>query len=206
MGADLGRLCVKTQPPPFISVKMRLKKYYSQRPGGNTAYIGLDEELKDSGRFIFTGDYLAIDAELELFSNICGKELASQCNKVLLMEHDGRKLEDTFSHEQNLIVNEEGKLLLVAGCAHNGIVNIVNQAVEMKKRQMSFIIGGFHLYNFNEKKSEDAALITQIGEYLNQTGAKCYTGHCTGLEPFEQLKNVMKDNIMYLATGSVVKL
>jgi 7,8-dihydropterin-6-yl-methyl-4-(beta-D-ribofuranosyl)aminobenzene 5'-phosphate synthase len=49
-------------------------------------------------------------------------------------------------------------------------------------------------------------MIEEIGIRLEEKGSEYYTCHCTGLEPYEFLKKVMKDNIKYLATGSVVEI
>lgn len=54
--------------------------------------------------------------------------------------------------------------------------------------------------------SENPQNIKQIGGFLLSTGSMFYTGHCTGIEAYEQLKEILKDKIQYLATGSVVEI
>jgi 7,8-dihydropterin-6-yl-methyl-4-(beta-D-ribofuranosyl)aminobenzene 5'-phosphate synthase len=186
--------------------KRAFEKHYSIRPNGITADIGLDDVLKENERIVFAEDYLRIDEELELFSNVKGKELCSLSNKVLLMKDGDQIVEDSFAHEQNLIITEDGKMVLVAGCAHNGIVNIVKHFIDMKGRPADYVIGGFHLFNPSANKSEDPSLVNEIGKNLMKTGSLYYTCHCTGLEAFAQLQGVMKDKIQYSATGSVVKI
>lgn len=181
------------------------ESHYSKRPTG-TAYIGLDNSLINNDRIIFVGDYLKIDDELELFSNVKGREFPSLSNKTLLMKYDNELLEDSFAHEQNLIINEDDKTLLLAGCAHNGIVNITERFTVLKNKYANVVIGGFHLYNPSTGKSENTILIDAIGARLKKTGSLYYTCHCTGLLAFEQLSKVLGENISYLATGSVVKL
>lgn len=177
-------------------------KHYSNRPGGEKAYIGLDEGLMQSDRFIFVGDHLIIDDELELFSSVKGRKLNPSGNQDLLMKMGTLLVPDDFAHEQNLIIKEDGKTLLVAGCAHNGIVNIMDHIIDIKRSAPHYIIGGFHLYNRSADKYEDPALVRLIGEYLKNTGSKYYTCHCTGIEPYKNLKEIMGEKIQYLATGS----
>lgn len=177
-------------------------KHYANSPSGEKAYIGLDEGLLPNERFIFVGDELIIDDELELFSNIKAKRLTLSGNQDLLMELGTSLVQDDFAHEQNLLLKEDSKTLLVAGCAHNGIVNIIDHLSTVKKRLVSHVIGGFHLYNRSADKHEDPALVSQIGEYLKNTGPKYYTCHCTGIEPYKNLKEIMGEKIQYLATGS----
>lgn len=179
--------------------------YYSQQPNGRV-YIGLDRDLINNERIIFTAERFFIGKGIELFSSIPGKELLPSSNQTLMMEKNGEFVADTFEHEQNLIIQEAGKVFLFAGCAHNGIVNIVNHFNEIKKRKADYVFGGFHLYNHSAKKSEDAARVQQIGEVLKNTNTKYYTCHCTGLDPYNELKKVIGDRIGYLATGSVLEI
>ena len=177
-------------------------RHYAVRPNGEKAYIGLDEGLSSNNRFIFVADYLCIDEELELFSNIKGKQFISLGNRDLLKELGNSFVQDDFIHEQNLIVKEDGKMVLVAGCAHSGIVNIIDQINQMKRKPADVVIGGFHLYNPAAKKNEDPELISQIGAYLKNTDSIYYTCHCTGIEPYQNLKAIMGKKIQYLAGGS----
>jgi len=89
--------------------------HYSMRTNRTTADIGLDVSLMGNEQIVLTGDYLRIDDELELFSSIKGRELISLSNKVLLVENGDRLAEDSFAHEQNLIITEDGKIVLPGG-------------------------------------------------------------------------------------------
>lgn len=198
----------------FLSINSKAKiymhekafeKHYSIRPN-DYEFIGLDQSLMDHDRIVFVGDYLQIDDELELFSSVTERELFSQSNQSLLMENGNDLAEDTFAHEQNLIITEDGKTLLIAGCAHNGIVNIINRFKQMKGRVSDIVIGGFHLCNPSTGQSEDMLLIREIAERFRATDSIYYTCHCTGLEVFKQLKNLLGNQMRYLATGDVLKI
>jgi len=182
------------------------EKHYSLRAEDTKADIGLDEALKSNDRLVFNSEYLKIDDELELFAGVKGNELSSLSNKTLLMETAKGFEEDTFEHEQSLIITQAGKQVLIAGCAHRGIVNIVNHATCLKGRGMDLIISGFHLYNPSTKMPEAAELVEKIAQKLNSTGSCCYTCHCTGLEAYSVLKKAMNENINYLATGSEIQI
>lgn len=179
------------------------EKHYSLRAEGTMADIGLDKTLEENERLIFNNGYLKINEEMELISYIRGKELLSLSNRTLLM---GDKTEDNFEHEQSLVITEKGKLVLIAGCAHKGIVNIENHAAALKGRAMDFVIGGFHLYNPSAKTFEAPEMIEKIADKLNSTGARYYTCHCTGHEAYSILKKAMNEHIDYLAVGSTIKI
>jgi 7,8-dihydropterin-6-yl-methyl-4-(beta-D-ribofuranosyl)aminobenzene 5'-phosphate synthase len=180
--------------------------YFSKRSNSGMEYIGLNKELKESRQIIFTKDYLRIDEELELFSNCHGKELNSSANKPLFMKIGEEITGDTFVHEQNLIINEGDKTLLIAGCAHNGIVNILNKYNSINNEAIDFVFGGFHLFNYSINKSVDSELVKKIGEFLLKTDAVYYTCHCTGMEAFISLKEIMHDKVQYLYSGNIVEI
>lgn len=178
------------------------QKHYVNKPGGEKVYIGLDKGLVENDRLIFVGEHMIKDNYLELFSNIKGKRLNPTGNQDLLMEYGTKLVQDDFAHEQNLMIKEDDVSLLVAGCAHNGIVNIMDHYHNLENGFPSHVIGGFHLYNRSRNKVEDPELVKQIGEYLKNTSSKFYTCHCTGIEPYKNLKEIMGEKIEYIATGS----
>lgn len=182
--------------------KMAFGDYYSNRPDGEKKYIGIDKTLLPNERFVFVEGRLVVDEELELFSDINGTRLIPSGNQDLFMKDGESFKEDEFSHEQNLIIREKGNVVLVAGCAHHGIVNILEHFHKDKNSQPSHVIGGFHLYSRAADQYENPSVIAEIGSYLLSTGAMYYTCHCTGIKAYERLKLMMGDHVNYLSTGS----
>lgn len=176
-------------------------EHYSNRPSG-IADIGLDRQLLADDRFVFVGDRLKLDDELELFAGVKVKRFYPSGNETLLMKKGSELTQDDFSHEQNLIITDTGKTVLIAGCAHRGIVNIVEHFHALKNGYPDVVIGGFHLYNRSKKQQEDPETIGEIAEWLLKTQSDYYTCHCTGLAPYALLKEQMREKIGYLATGS----
>jgi len=198
----------------FLNENNKAKVYVNQKAFGNhyskkserVSYIGLDKNLEKHDRIVLTDGVFLINPDLLLFSWVTGNELLSSCNNSLFAEERNGIAEDEFAHEQNLIIIEGDKMILIAGCAHRGIVNIVKSSVYLKNKQPDFVFGGFHLYNYGEDISEDPFVVTQVGEFLKGTGSMYYTGHCTGNESFGLLKKILGDRIQYLSTGSVIEI
>jgi 7,8-dihydropterin-6-yl-methyl-4-(beta-D-ribofuranosyl)aminobenzene 5'-phosphate synthase len=155
--------------------------------------------------FVPVEKHLRIDGELTLFSGIpAGVALGGQ--QHVAGGKDGQLVQDSFDHEQNLLITQGDKLLLVAGCAHSGIANIVARAVELAGRPVDYVIGGFHLHSVGSQKNASGELIEKLARRLLETGARYWTCHCTGAEPYAQLKRIMGDRIEYLATGGVIEI
>ena len=185
--------------------KNAFDEHYSNRPSG-IADIGLERQLLPNDRFVFVGNQLQLDEELELFAGVEVKRYYPSGNETLLMKKGPVLTQDDFSHEQNLIITEAGKSVLIAGCAHRGIVNIVEHFHGLKGSYPNVVIGGFHLYNRSKKQQEDPETIQEIAEWLLKTQAEYYTCHCTGLSPYGIMKDQMKGKLGYLDTGSQLSL
>lgn len=165
--------------------------------------------IPKSSRFRLTGGETFIDDGLVLFSEPEGDCFWPEGNHRLLLAPDvpGEDLrEDLFHHEQNLLIREGGYSLLLVGCAHRGIVNIVQQCRTSGYGIPDWVIGGFHFHNRAAGTHEEETRIRRIGNILMATEAKYFTGHCTGKEAFRVLKKLMKNQIDYLDAGRTIVL
>jgi len=163
--------------------------------------LGLDPSLKDNPRMVFTSDYFELADGVTLFSGVKGTNFFPMGNQSLFKLEEGKYIPDDFLHEQNMVVNENGKYLLVSGCSHRGIVNILQQFYFLFGRFPTHVIGGFHLYDHKTGKTESDQTLKGISKYLLSTGALYYTCHCTGVESYHKLKDFMGERIEYLPCG-----
>ena len=198
----------------FLEVNARAKIYlhkqafeahYSKRTEG-TAYIGLDQTLLPNERFVFCGDQAVIDENIEVFSRVKSKCLFPSCNATLLMKRGDDLVPDDFAHEQNLVIRENGKTMLIAGCAHKGIVNIVDACKDRLGRFPDYVVGGFHLSGSGGNQNEAPDIVDAIGEYLSSTPARYFTCHCTGTENLQRLKRILGARIHPLSTGDRISI
>lgn len=160
--------------------------------------IGLDRDLINHPQIkLIDGDY-QIDDELQLFTVAQSQKCRSPMNDVLYDKHG----KDDFTHEQNLIISGE-KTVLVFGCGHTGIVNILESA---KPFSPTVCVGGFHLFNPVSKRSAPKKLLDEIAcELKNYGGIEFYTCHCTGSRPYKYLSEKMS-NLHYLSCGEQITL
>lgn len=168
--------------------------------------IGLDDKLKGHPQIKCIKGDKVIDEELTLFTNPRINELKSKCNNNLYVKSEEGYIRDTFLHEQSLMIKEQQKMILIAGCAHRGITNIINQAELIGKVQLHTAIGGYHLTNPVSLSKKTAVVTTAIGEVLKTKDTKYYTCHCTGEVAYLKLKEMLGEQIEYLATGSSIEL
>ncbi len=189
-----------SQAKIYINEKA-FNSYYAKRDNGEMEYIGIDEKLKSIDRFIRISGDLKISEELEILSNVQIKNLFPESNNTLYENIDGEYINDSFSHEQNLIIRENGKVTLLTGCAHKGIVNILESYKNKYNSYPDYIIGGFHLYKYCLSPDDKNADVIKTADFLKATNSKFYTFHCTGVESYKCLQSIMGNSIEYLATG-----
>lgn len=178
--------------------------YYTSVFGFMKYYIGLDTSLYNNDRIVLTDDNFIIDGNISLFSSIISKHLLPSLNKTLLRKENNKYIKDEFDHEQNLILKEDNKDILIAGCAHNGITNIIEKAEKIIYKELDVVISGLHLFNPVSKKQADRDYIENLSLNLSLKKATFYTCHCTGLEPFNILHEELGNKVKYLSTGQIV--
>ena len=187
--------------------KTAFNDYFSMRKENEYTYIGLDKSLDISKFVLLEGDYI-IDDELIIINKIKGNDYFPNSNHSLFKELNKELVLDDFKHEQNLLINSDGYYVLLAGCAHKGIVNIINQAEKLiNPHKINIVLGGFHLKSKYKKYEETKENILEISKILkNKSIDRYYTGHCTGSLAFEIMKDVLKDRLFSFYPGLLINL
>ena len=115
----------------------------------------------------------------------------------------GRVVQDTMKDDISLVAQVRDKgLVIVTGCSHAGIVNIVKHSVEMTgERRIAAILGGFHLLSASEER------IGRTAEALSQFDIELISaGHCTGFKAQAALYQTFKDRFKPLQTGMTFEI
>jgi 7,8-dihydropterin-6-yl-methyl-4-(beta-D-ribofuranosyl)aminobenzene 5'-phosphate synthase len=77
--------------------------------------------------------------------------------------------------EQSLVVKTDDHLVVITGCAHPGVVNIVQKAGEIAAGKVYLVLGGFHLSGASDSKIE--SVIDSFEQLGVERVAPC---HCSG--------------------------
>lgn len=118
------------------------------------------------------------------------------CKNVFLTGEMGEQIK-----EQSLIINTKRGLVVVTGCSHPGIVNIIKRAKEIIDKNIYLVCGGFHLYRKSEEEVRN--IISQFKELgVLKVGAT----HCTGEKQIELFKKVYGENYVQMGVGKVIKI
>ena len=114
----------------------------------------------------------------------------------LRVEMDGKLLPDKFEDEINLVMKTDEGLVVVSGCAHKGMVNILYSVKEYFQDEIYAVIGGSHLMNAPPQRIEKTV---EAIKKLNP--GVIALGHCTGLEALCHFKREFGEKFIPLVSG-----
>jgi 7,8-dihydropterin-6-yl-methyl-4-(beta-D-ribofuranosyl)aminobenzene 5'-phosphate synthase len=104
-------------------------------------------------------------------------------------------------HEVSLAFRTPRGLVVIVGCSHPGIQNIVTEAARLDSRIYS-VFGGFHLLAASEAEVVRIAADLHDQRKIERIGP----GHCAGLPAFAALRDIYKDRYIFAGLGSVISL
>ncbi len=164
-------------------------------------YIGMAPAVRSIPNLVRLDGDFAPDEELSVFSGVTGRRFCAPGSAGLTERRDGRDLPDRFFHEQYLVIRAEGKRVLLSGCAHAGIVNVLDRFREKYGGEPDAVISGFHLMKKTPYEEEDIARVCAVAEELAAGTAVYYTGHCTGEPAFVLMKEILGDRLRAIRAG-----
>ena len=189
-GGGLAAFLEINQTAPVYLTEAAFLPHYN----GTQKYIGLDTSLRGHPRIRVVSGDLPLGSGLTLLSPN-GRERRHSLGAFGLTERvGGFFIPDDFRHEQYLLIEEGGKRVLISGCSHAGILDIVEWF------SPDVLVGGFHV-----SKMALGEELTALGEALAAHGTEYYTCHCTGMEQYAFLQKRMP-RLGYLAGGETLRI
>ena len=173
------------------------EQYHGER------YIGIDKAILSLPQVQLLDGDLRLDDELFLFTNITGRRHFPKDNLNLTRHVNGQTVLDDFCHEQCLVVAENGEYTILSGCAHNGILNILDKFRELFGCDPVRAVSGFHMRKKTPYDEDDLRQIRAVAQELRAYDTQFFTGHCTG-DAFPFLKEIMGEQVTALHSGEAI--
>jgi 7,8-dihydropterin-6-yl-methyl-4-(beta-D-ribofuranosyl)aminobenzene 5'-phosphate synthase len=133
------------------------------------------------------------------FSSALHKKVKNPSTNIISVGGPNRLYENVYStgemgtrlKEQSLVLDTSKGVVVITGCAHPGIVNIVRKAKQLVHKDVCLVMGGFHLLNKNDSE------IDRIIHALKEMGVqKVAPSHCTGEEAMLRFKSAWRENFI----------
>jgi 7,8-dihydropterin-6-yl-methyl-4-(beta-D-ribofuranosyl)aminobenzene 5'-phosphate synthase len=104
-------------------------------------------------------------------------------------------------NEQGLILDSDKGIVLLTGCAHPRIVNIIETVKDTTKKEIYLVFGGFHLSGFdNQEIKEIIRSFKKLG--VKKTGPS----HCSGKEARELFSEFYGEDYMPIGVGTKISI
>jgi len=103
--------------------------------------------------------------------------------------------------EQSMAIHTRKGLIIITGCAHPGIVNIIDKVKSHFPNEKIYLaLGGFHLH-----RMEDVEIKKVICKLFESNIQKVAPTHCTGNLARKYFNDVFSGNYIILGTGKRIK-
>ncbi|MFC1752465.1 MBL fold metallo-hydrolase [Thermoproteota archaeon] len=191
-----GGLKYIADKPVYYHSALLHKKYKGSENGYK--FIGIEKNKSEYERHHHL-NFFEIDTIKELIPNVTVLiDFAKDPIKNFYLKNQQTFIPDTFPDECAIAIDTDKGVIIITGCGHSGILNIIEKALSVTKKQTIYaLIGGFHLSGLPDND------VRIIAEKLLQYDIT-YIGisHCTGSKLAEFLPD---EKVFTFNTGDVFK-
>jgi 7,8-dihydropterin-6-yl-methyl-4-(beta-D-ribofuranosyl)aminobenzene 5'-phosphate synthase len=146
------------------------------------APVWLTEDIAASGEEPMTTDFEAVA------DNLCLKQ-------------DGRFVQDPMADDQSLYIRTDLGLIIILGCAHRGMINIIRHARQlMDIDRVYMVIGGTHLGPASQEQVDKT-----VQALREMDVAWLGVSHCTGLPVAARLAREFEGRFFFNSAGTVIR-
>ena len=152
--------------------------------------------------FISNTDFAEVDKGIFLTGEVPRQTSFEKPDSRLFREIEGETVPDLFLDDQSLVLESEKGLLLILGCAHSGVINIINHVIRKTHTERFYaILGGTHLDFLTLEQMEESIQSLKKIEI-----EKIGVSHCTGMRAASRLYKEFGDRFFYGHVGSVLEV
>jgi len=181
-------------PPEKVDVVV-LSHAHRDHTGGLEDILTRNSKIEVWLPYFFTSDFKdgvrkkgARVVEVETFRKICEGAYTSG-------------VIEGWIKEQSLVLDTEKDLIVITGCAHPRITNIIARVKELSKKDIYLALGGFHLAGFDKAEIKEI-----IDKFRNLGVKKVGPCHCSGEEARILFHEEYKDDFIEIGVGKEIKI
>ena len=180
----------------YVGEGFKANKYSLE--DNNYIYKGIPYKLDELKNINYVKNELKIDNDFTLYNSFKELNNFEHINPKFYIKESTFEL-DKFIDETVLTIDTEKGLIVIVGCSHAGICNIIDEVKLRSNKPIRGVIGGFHL----SKEPLDYALnvIKKLKEYNLEFICPL---HCSGYETY--FRKEFKDNAKILYSGDFLDI
>ncbi len=174
---------------------------YSIKNGQIVPSVGItSNEIEGFKNIKFIKNNLTkVHNNIYILSNVNFTNDFEKINPNFVVKKDDSVIQDTFKDEISMIIESEKGLIVISGCSHRGIINILTEVKKHFNKNIYAFVGGTHLIGADKIRLEKT-----VGnlKYFNLSvlGA-C---HCTGETGMSILSQNFEKSFIRVKTGTCI--
>jgi 7,8-dihydropterin-6-yl-methyl-4-(beta-D-ribofuranosyl)aminobenzene 5'-phosphate synthase len=143
------------------------------------------------------------------FSEVFKKKMTSFSLEPLLVKGPAKICENLYTSgefdfqiaEQALVLNTKKGLVVMTGCSHPGIVEMLKEIKTTFNKNIYMVFGGFHLL-----QKSDTEMNKILSEMKTLGVVKCGATHCTGEKQIQMFREAFGENYFELGVGNTITI
>jgi 7,8-dihydropterin-6-yl-methyl-4-(beta-D-ribofuranosyl)aminobenzene 5'-phosphate synthase len=211
-GGGLARFLETNQKAKVVLRRAPEREYTFRAWGVIHKAIGVDKSLfqRYGKRFEFVDAFTEVAPRVFILTNIEKPYPPPRGNRHLYADQGDVHELDRFEHELIAVIQKDDGLVVLTGCSHSGILNMIDTVVkQFPGLRIKAVLGGFHLIGLpllNTMASSRQEVAAMAGEVLRYPVDRLYTGHCTGPKAYRVLKEVLGERLEEFPTGRSIEV
>lgn len=145
-------------------------------------------------------DVTKISDNMYIVTNFDRNSKFEKNNPIYRVKKDNEYIIDDFHDEVSVVIETSKGLVVLLGCSHPGIVNILKTIIKRFGNNIHTIIGGTHLVGATLERIKGTI------EFINEIDVKCIgVSHCTGPAAVLELEKTFGDKYFYNCGGTILE-
>jgi 7,8-dihydropterin-6-yl-methyl-4-(beta-D-ribofuranosyl)aminobenzene 5'-phosphate synthase len=167
----------------------------------NQRYIGFPEIDTETLNLEWVTENTQINDDMWIFNQVEDHSGFEPIPEYLMVMENGKCLPDGFKDELNLVIKTENGLVVISGCAHRGIVNILYSVREYFQDDIYGVIGGSHLMDAPLERTRKT-----VESFKKLNPEIIALGHCTGFDALCRFKKEFEEKFIPLESGAEIRI
>jgi len=191
---------IRKETPVYAGKEFFLPKY-KRLDDGTWKYNGnpFEKELLPELHYV-EEDVTTLSENLYLFKNFTRENDFETVNPKFFVKTESGFEQDLFPDEIALGIKTGHGLVLIVGCSHVGIVNILEHVKKHLNLPVAAVLGGTHLVEAGEERLRET-----VAAFKRHGVKTIAVSHCTGEAGMELLQKNFPEGFVLNNTGNVLK-
>lgn len=194
-----------TKPTVYAHTEIFRKRYSKLSSDGSLRYIGIEDREfyeKKGAKFILSEEPIEVSDGIFTtgFENMHTD--FEVVDKNFVYKKNDELVKDNVEDDMSVVLELDNSLFVLFGCAHRGIINIIDNVEKRFGKKVVGFLGGTHLGPAGDLQRRKTIDELKKRDYIKIMGPS----HCTGMLMTAQMYCEFKDKVIFNNVGTVTHI